>query len=61
MKLQLKVVQSNTPGGRTAFLLCDESGAPLPNQKRVNYEDDADYNREVTVTFTVGGNIELVA
>lgn len=61
MKLQLKVIPAKTPNGRSAFLLCDESGTPLPNQKRVIYEDTDYYNREVTVTFWVFDDIELVA
>jgi len=51
------LVRTMTDGrGRTVPTLADADGAPLPMQRRVQLDYDAEGNAEITVTFFIDGD-----
>ncbi len=58
MKLQIEFVES---GHGRALMLCDESGAPLPDQRSVTVRQDPNAVATVTVEFLIGGDVSMAA
>jgi hypothetical protein len=59
MKLQVKIIKGVK--GRSALVVCDEGGVPLPNQSRVELFNSVDDHPKVNITLVIDDdNVRLV-